>query len=200
MCKNRTNKQTTKKITEYSRYVVTTWEDWGNKHQLESSVTTDVLRTCCKAPINITYFSNVFKSYLAVPFANSSNIMKNQIWFTKVKASPVSNNPRGILHWTFFMLPWKNYSIKLQRWPLLELKDFTFSYPRMAFSVKHQSASKKISAKMTQLKVFKIWKHTVEGKHSLSDPRFEIDAIMKQQWHVSSDKERDGSCYFEKHC
>lgn len=32
---------------------------------------------------------------------------------------------------------------------------------------------------MTQLKVFKIWKHTGEGKHSLSDPRFEIDAIMK---------------------
>lgn len=59
-----------------------------------------------------------------------------------MKASPVSNNPRGVLHWTFFMLPWKNYSMKLQRWPLLELKDFTFSYPRMAFSVKHQSASK----------------------------------------------------------
>lgn len=32
---------------------------------------------------------------------------------------------------------------------------------------------------MTWLKVFKIWKHALEGKHSLTDPRFEIDTIMK---------------------
>lgn len=129
---------------EKNRYVVTNPDVRGPRQPSPGHSTSTILLQSFNSHQLIVL--NVFQSHLVLPFVNSCNTTKNQIRFTKAKAWPVSafNNPRGVLHWTLFMLLWKNCSVKLQHWPLLELKDFTFSYPRMAFffPAKHQSDSK----------------------------------------------------------